>query len=214
MAIYYPRMCDHCNHVSNNPSAWHYHKRKHEPIPDGQLCEGGCGQPAVIRNTRGTYKCDENAHSCPQYRKEHSDRIKMQWQENLWTVRRQAVAGLMKDPEIIEKQVKRANATKRRRMLSDIWTKERRRYVYAVHKLTMETYEKHKDEINPDNLPLGRFEYHIDHKVSKLRGWIEKIPPETMARKENLEILWWRDNVSKNAQCSMLIEDLISLQED
>jgi len=44
--ITYPRKCNECDYVSNNPAMYHYHKKTHEPIPVGTLCKHGCGFPA------------------------------------------------------------------------------------------------------------------------------------------------------------------------
>ena len=63
--IHYPRKCEYCDYVSNNPSMYHYHKQIHDPIPDNQLCDHGCNSPALFRGTGGKYTCHKNAHHCP-----------------------------------------------------------------------------------------------------------------------------------------------------
>jgi len=35
-----------------------------------------------------------------------------------------------------------------------------------VRALTARTYKTHKEIINPNNLPIGRRKYHIDHKFN------------------------------------------------
>ena len=46
--IIYPRKCEHCDYISNNPAMYSIHKKTHQPIPDGQLCDHGCGQNAIM----------------------------------------------------------------------------------------------------------------------------------------------------------------------
>lgn len=70
-----------------------------------------------------------------------------------------------------------------------------------VHVLTSKIYEEYKHEINPDNY-LGGLAgqdgvYHLDHIVSIRYGFDNNIPPEQLAVKENLQMLPWKDNISK-----------------
>ena len=77
--IYYPRKCDHCDYVSNNPQMYSYHKHTHDTIPNGQLCEQGCGKLALFRNTSGRYLCVKTTQHCSSYIETHSERIKEHW---------------------------------------------------------------------------------------------------------------------------------------
>lgn len=49
---------------------------------------------------------------------------------------------------------------------------------------------------------------HIDHKYSIMQGFKDKVSPLLIGHKENLELLEWRDNVSKQADCSIELEEL------
>ena len=74
-------------------------------------------------------------------------------------------------------------------------------YVNKVHKLTSNIYAKHKDIINPNDYPrtLAGVEggYHLDHIVSIRWGFDNGWPPEKIACLENLQMLPWRENISK-----------------
>ena len=50
--------------------------------------------------------------------------------------------------------------------------------------------------------------YHLDHKFSISRGFIEGISPDIIGSIQNLEFITWEDNVRKQGKCSILKEDL------
>jgi hypothetical protein len=81
-------------------------------------------------------------------------------------------------------------------------------YKKQVRALTAKTYRLNKDLINPDNLKLGRGDYHLDHKYSLHEGFKNNIHPLIISSKENLELLTEKDNCSKQSRCSITIEDL------
>lgn len=70
-------------------------------------------------------------------------------------------------------------------------------YSTKVRRLTEKTYQKHKHEINPLNLKRGVHTYHLDHKMPIIEGFLQGIPAEQIAAKENLQILRAFDNISK-----------------
>lgn len=76
-----------------------------------------------------------------------------------------------------------------------------KKYRYKVGRLTEETYEKNKDEINPHGhvRTLAGVEdgYHLDHIISCKYGFDNDISPEELAKKSNLQMLPWRDNIVK-----------------
>lgn len=83
-------------------------------------------------------------------------------------------------------------------------------YTNIIFKLSNEVYENYKQEIDPDNL-RGRTDkglYHLDHKFSRLMGFILNVPPEVMSHKYNLEILSAKENISKSLKCSITIDEL------
>jgi hypothetical protein len=50
--------------------------------------------------------------------------------------------------------------------------------------------------------------YHLDHKFSISRGYIEGIAPELIGCLQNLEFIAWEENISKQGNCSVLLEEL------
>lgn len=88
-----------------------------------------------------------------------------------------------------------------RKSLRKETTPEYRRYSNRVHVLTRKVYEEYQKEINPNNYPRGlagqNGMYHLDHIISIRYGFDNNIPPEDIAIKENLQMLPWKDNISK-----------------
>ena len=80
-------------------------------------------------------------------------------------------------------------------------TPEYKRYCNRVHKLSKKIYEQFKHEINPNNYPRGlageHGVYHLDHIVSIRYGFDNNLLPEEVACKENLQMLPWKENISK-----------------
>jgi hypothetical protein len=80
-------------------------------------------------------------------------------------------------------------------------TPEYRKYSGRVHRLTAKIYESAKYIINPNDYPRGLAGqdgvYHLDHIVSIRYGFDNNIPPEDIAKVENLQMLPWKENISK-----------------
>lgn len=76
------------------------------------------------------------------------------------------------------------------------------RYKTRVQRLTEQTYARFSNEINPNAFPrtLAGVEggYQLDHIKSTWRGFQEKLPPEEIAKKENLQMLPWLENLKKS----------------
>lgn len=70
-------------------------------------------------------------------------------------------------------------------------------YRTKVRRLTEKTYKQHKFEINPLNLKRGVRTFHLDHRMPIIEGFLQGIPAEQIAAKENLQILPAFDNLSK-----------------
>ena len=73
-------------------------------------------------------------------------------------------------------------------------------YRSKVDSLTTTIYRNNKHIINPDNLPRGIAgedgKYHLDHIVPARFCFENNIPIEMCAHVDNLQMLYWRDNVS------------------
>jgi hypothetical protein len=83
--------------------------------------------------------------------------------------------------------------------------KEYRRYVGAVIRLSNILYEENKEIINPDNLPRGQQakgnnNYHLDHIVPINICWKEGVMGEFCASLDNLRLIPWQENISKNGK--------------
>mgnify|MGYP003489484051 FL=1 len=70
-------------------------------------------------------------------------------------------------------------------------------YSTAARRMTERTYKAHKHEINPLNLKRGYRTYHLDHRIPLIEGFLQGIPVEVIAAKENLQILPAFTNMSK-----------------
>lgn len=84
------------------------------------------------------------------------------------------------------------------------WNPERTemlKYSGRVHHLTKKTYETNKHIINPNDHPRTRCGveggYQLDHIVGIKEGFHRGIPPEELARVENLQMLPWKKNRDK-----------------
>lgn len=76
-------------------------------------------------------------------------------------------------------------------------------YSTKARRLTEQTYKKNKHEINPLNLKRGIRTYHLDHKMPIIEGFLQGIPVEVIAAKENLQILPALTNMSKGRKHEM-----------
>lgn len=61
-----------------------------------------------------------------------------------------------------------------------------------------------------ENIEKRSIYYHLDHKYSIKKGFLENISPEIIGSSINLEIISFSDNCSKGAKCSISKEDLLS----
>lgn len=94
--------------------------------------------------------------------------------------------------------------------MTDEEIEEFNNYNKQVRSLSQRTYREHKDIINPLDLPNNRYGYHIDHKFSVSEGYKNKINPIIISAKENLEMLFWKDNLNKNKKSSITLDELLS----
>lgn len=70
-------------------------------------------------------------------------------------------------------------------------------YLAIARRLTAGTYRQHKEEINPQDLRRSHRGYQLDHIMSIAEGYERGLPPEYIARKENLQMLPAFENKSK-----------------
>lgn len=205
--ISYPRKCEHCDYVSNNPAMYSYHKHTHDPIPEGQLCEQGCGKLALFRNTSGRYLCVKTTQHCSSYIESHSERIKEHWSRPEATQRKERTketffkfcAGV---PEVVAKVTK----TKREKFgtLDPEKAKEYRRYARFIRQRAQKWARNQGYEI-------GQQTFHVDHKLSIMDAWHAGLSEEVVNHPANLQIIEAKLNSSKGAKSSITVEELLRL---
>ena len=71
-------------------------------------------------------------------------------------------------------------------------------YEQKARMLTERTYKGSSDEINPNNYIRGLTEYHLDHIIPIWYGFINNITPDILAKKGNLRMLFYLDNIRRN----------------
>lgn len=200
----YPRKCEHCDYVSNNPPMYSYHKKTHAPIPDGQLCDHGCGQLALLRGTGGKYTCAVVAQHCPKYVRKHSERVKKQW-EDAKRRKEDTKKSLIKRLHN-QDTVNKMKETKRKKfgLLTPEEAKEYRHYARAIRQRAQKWAKE-------QGYKLGQQTYHVDHKLSILDAWHAGLSAEVVNHPANLQILEAKENSSKGARSSITVDELLSL---
>lgn len=83
-------------------------------------------------------------------------------------------------------------------------------YKKIVTNRTMTIYRNNKEIINPNNLKRGIKSYHIDHKFSLKQGYLYELPIEIITHPVNLEMIYYKDNLVKQDNCSITIEELLN----
>jgi hypothetical protein len=86
-------------------------------------------------------------------------------------------------------------------------------YKKQVRALTAKNYKLFRNIINPDNLKIGKKDYHLDHKYSIYEGFKNQVDYRVISSKENLQIIPFRDNLSKQAKCDISLDELLLLTE-
>lgn len=199
--ISYPRICD-CGYAANNPSMWSYHTKTHEPLPSGRLCDFGCGDFAKARNTGGRYTCDVagNGNRCPSMVAEIRKRVTRDWVGA--NKRKEDATRSLLTTSFTDAAKTKSKETKRRNLIAQDNTKDRRQYNRQIHSISQGTLRQHPNLVNPLGLPIGKTTNHLDHMVSKHVGYLLGIPAEYMGSHYNLEVIPQSQNNSKLSKCS------------
>ncbi len=203
--ISYPRKCDTCNYVSNNPSMFHYHKKTHYSV-EGKLCDYGCGRPALFVSTQETYCCSRQHMKCSAVRKEFSEKVANQWTRPSATERKEETKKSLIERLHNEENVRKFTKTKRERIgiLTEEKRKLYRRYAYSCRKLSQLWAKDNGYEI-------GRSTFHVDHIYSVLDGFRNEIAPSIISHPCNLRILEAKKNSSKGRKSEITLEELLVL---
>ncbi len=97
--------------------------------------------------------------------------------------------------------------------LDGINMKDKRLYRKFVCRLSKRNYNKFKNIINPNNLPIGSKKYHIDHVFSIHDGFINNINPFIISHPLNLRVLYCFENISKGSLSNISKDELFYLTE-
>lgn len=89
-------------------------------------------------------------------------------------------------------------------------------YYRNVDTYTKESLRSFYDKINPDNKPIGRGKglYSIDHKCSKVYGFLNNIDAKIIGSWINLEVILFENNAKKKRKCSISKRELITLYKE
>lgn len=204
--IQYPRKCNHCNYVSNNPQMWHYHNKTHDPIPEGQLCDHGCKGLAKFKGTNGVYSCSKISQRCPSYIEIHSERIKSHWQRPDAVERKIKATQTLLETACTPGAIDKMKETKRKKsgLLTPENAKNFRHYARAIR-------QRAQMWATNNGYKLGQQTYHVDHKLSILDAWKLNLPAEIVNHPANLQILEAKENTSKGSKSSITVEQLYEM---
>ena len=204
--IQYPRKCNYCDYASNNPQMWHYHNKTHDPIPEGQLCDHGCGSLANYRGTGGVYRCVENSFTCPSYTSRQTAAIKKHWQRPEAVYRKEETKKSLVERLHNPTTVNKMKETKRKKsgLLTPEDAKNYRHYARAIR-------QRAQMWATDNGYRLGQQTYHVDHKLSILDAWNANLPAEVVNHPVNLQILPAKENSSKGSKSSITVEQLFEM---
>ena len=162
---------------------YHYHRKVHEPIPIGQLCDHGCGKQALFKNTNNKYSCSKISQHCTFYIVTHSVRVKQQWltaSERRRTQVKESFIKRLHTPEMREQQ--KETIRQKWKHLSAESLKEYRHYARLIR-------QRAQQWARNNGYNIGRLTYHVDHKYSIWEGYNAGITENIMNHPINLEIL-------------------------
>jgi hypothetical protein len=207
--ISYPRKCNDCDYVSNNPQMWHYHNKTHGAIPDGQLCEHGCELPAQFRGTGGIYSCSKISQHCPGYRRKHSERVKEQWTRPEAAGRKEKTKTSLVERLHNKETWKKQSETKKKKFgtFTPELARSYRHYARYVRERAQRWAKSQGHEI-------GKQTYHVDHRFSVLDAWKHSLPEHIVNHPANLQILEAKINSGKGSKSELTLDELYDMIEE
>jgi len=81
-------------------------------------------------------------------------------------------------------------------------------YRANIIQLSEKYYKKYYYQVNPKEFKRGFRNYHLDHIYSIMRGFKNNVPPEIITNPNNLQMLWWVDNLSKKDRADQTKQEL------
>jgi hypothetical protein len=139
---------------------------------------------------------------------------KQQWVESVLKCTGMYAWWATASEEKIEEVLVRRNATKLSMTVDEYRARfnnleDKKEYYAKVWFLTEQTYSAYKSIIDPSGLRSQL--YHLDHRYSVIRGFHDKVEPEVIASRYNLQIIPSADNVRKSGKCSLDIDTLYGM---
>lgn len=203
VANVYPRTCDQCGYVANNPAMYSIHIKTHLPIPAGSLCWQGCGNEAKFRNTKGKFCCSQVSQQCPEYIRVHSDRIKSQWtgaEERKAKTKETFFEHCVNNTDVNNK---RKQTLKKK--WGDFTPEQVKDYRHYARRIRARAQKWAKEQ----GYNLGQQTFHVDHKFSIWDAWREGLTEEIVNHPFNLQILEAKENTSKGSKSCITLEQLM-----
>ena len=208
--IQYPRKCEQCDYMSNNPSMFHYHKKTHAPVPPGKLCDHGCGTLATCVSTGGVFSCLPTSVRCPAYIKEHSARIVSQWEAPNSNERRlQTKARFMKHCCGNLDTLTKFKATLKKKF-GDFTPEQMQDFRHYARRVRARAQRWAKEQ----GYELGITTLHVDHKLSIRDAWLAGLSESIVNHPANLQVLPATENCSKGWHSSLTIGELMDIIND
>lgn len=85
---------------------------------------------------------------------------------------------------------------------------ELEKYLQKVKRITMSQPIESLSNFKKRGKAGEKGAYNIDHKYSISEGFKNKVPPEIIGHIKNLEMIPWKKNVKKQANCSITLKEL------
>lgn len=189
-----------------------------------ELCCYGCGQEGkyqvinINSENHGKKRCCKSHRSCPIKRKESAEKISISkkgsipWNKGKTSKDDNRILIGNKNGMFGKNHSKETKLKISRNVSLSIagennpnWNPTLDRsgisiYRSKVMRLSKKTYNENIKIINPNDLILGTHDkncYQLDHIIPISKGYQLKIKPEIMASLDNLQILFWRENMKK-----------------
>lgn len=200
--IAYPRKCVHCEHISNNPPAFHFHNKKHKAIPQNEICHFGCGEKAKFRNTSGKYTCQEKYTKCPAYLEQLSERIRKSWIGA--NDRKKQATEILNEYAYTEEAKAKSKATLKEKY-GDFTPEQMKDFRHYARRIRARSQRWAKD----NGHIIGQNTFHVDHKLSVWDAWKAGLSEEVVNNPANLQILPAKENESKGSKSIITVEQLL-----
>lgn len=200
--ISYPRKCQKCDYVSNNPSMFFYHNQTHLPVPPGTQCHFGCGNMATYRNTGGKFTCTEQWQKCPTYLDKLSKRTKKSWIGA--DARKEKTKKIFEERVVFDKDTRNKNIQVLK-LKSKITLQNSKNYRSYARKSRVIAQQWAKR----NGYKIGQQTYHVDHKLSLVDCYNFGISIADASHPANLQVIPATVNSSKGGNSIITVEYLI-----